>query len=150
MVRGRFSPIDWTAIEIHVKVRATVRNASSRHEVVVSTGTTAQPLEVAPKPSGQGSSVNGGEFLMLALATCYCNDLYREAARLGIAVESVEVEASAEFPGIGLAATHIAYRAKVSSRAAPAEIDELLRATDAVAEIHNTIRSGVPVTLEQS
>ncbi len=133
-----------------MKISATVRSASSQHEVVVSTGSTKQSLEVPPKSSGQGSSVNGGEFLMLALATCYCNDLYREAARLGIPVESVEVEASAEFPGIGLAATNIAYRAKVSSRAAPAEIAELLRVTDAVAEIHNTVRSGVPVTLEQS
>ncbi len=87
---------------------------------------------------------------MLALATCYCNDLYREAARLGISIESVEVEASAEFPGIGLAATNIAYRAKVSSPAAPAEIAELLRVTDAVAEIHNTVRAGVPVALKQS
>ena len=52
---------------------------------------------------------------MLALATCYCNDLYSEAARLGLSVESVEVEASAEFPGVGLAATNIAYRARVSS-----------------------------------
>ena len=87
---------------------------------------------------------------MLALATCYCNDLYREAARLGISIESVEVKASAEFPGIGLAATKIAYHAKVSSRSAPAEIAELLRVTDGVAEIHNTVRSGVPVRLEQS
>jgi len=132
-----------------VKVSATVRNSSSRHEATVSTGDTEQSLAVPPKPSGQGSGVNGGEFLMLALATCYCNDLYREAARLGISLESVEVNASAEFPGIGLAATNIAYHAKVSSRAAPAEIAELLRVTDAVAEIHNTVRSGVPVRLEE-
>ena len=85
---------------------------------------------------------------MLALATCYCNDLYREAARLGMLIESVEVEASAEFPGVGLAATNIAYRAKVSSPASAAEIAELLRLTDGVAEVHNTIRSGVAVTLE--
>jgi len=109
-----------------------------------------QSLVVPPKSSGQGSRVNGGEFLMLALATCYCNDLYREAARLGISIESVEVEASADFPGVGLAAANIAYRAKVSSSATPAGIAELLRITDAVAEIHNTIRAGVPITLEQS
>ena len=94
--------------------------------------------------------MNGGEFLMLALATCYCNDLYREAERLGMLIESVEVEANAEFPGIGLAATNISYRAKVSSPASDAEIAELLRVTDAVAEIHNTVRSGVPVELEWS
>jgi organic hydroperoxide reductase OsmC/OhrA len=131
-----------------VKISAAIRNTASSHEVVVCTDSYEQPLAVPPKPFGRGSSVNGGEFLMLALATCYCNDLYREALRLGIAVESVEVEASAEFPGIGLAATNIAYRAKVSSPAAPTEIAELLRVTDAVAEIHNTVRAGVPVTLE--
>jgi hypothetical protein len=86
---------------------------------------------------------------MLAPATCYCNDLYREAARLGIHVESVEVEASADFPGVGLAAANIGYRAKISSPASATDIAELLRITDAVAEIHNKVRSGVPVTLEQ-
>lgn len=84
---------------------------------------------------------------MLALATCYCNDLYREAARLEVPLESVEVEASAEFPGIGLAATDIRYRARISSPAPSSAIEDLLRHTDAVAEVHNTLRAGVPVEL---
>jgi len=133
-----------------VNISAVVRSASWRHQVVVSTGNSQQSISVPTKASGQGSNVNGGEFLMLALATCYCNDLYREAARLGIGIESVEVEASAEFPGIGLAASNIVYRARVSSSAAPDVIAELLRVTDALAEVHNTVRSGVPVVLEQS
>ena len=104
-------------------------------------------MAVPPKSAGKGSAINGGEFLMLALATCYCNDLYREAERLRIPLESVEVEASAQFPGIGLAATDIRYRARVSSSAPAAAIADLMRQTDAVAEIHNTVRSGVPVSL---
>src|SRR6185312_8925596 len=116
------------------------------HEIVVSTDGSEQSLTVPPKSSGAGSNVNGGEFLMLALATCYCNDLYREAARLGMSIESVEVQASGEFPGVGLAATDITYRARVVSPAPAAEVAELLRVTDAVAEVHNTVRSGVPVT----
>ena len=87
---------------------------------------------------------------MLALATCYCNDLFREAARLGITLDAVEVEATAEFPGIGLAAENIRYRANVSSSASAADVAKLLRETDAVAEVHNTVRAGVPVTLEHS
>lgn len=106
-----------------------------------------QSLAVAAKSGGKGSGVNGGEFLMLALATCYCNDLYREAERLRIPLESVEVEASAQFPGVGLAATNIRYRAKVSSPASASAIAELLRQTDAVAEVHNTVRAGAPVDL---
>ena len=131
-----------------MRISARVQNSASSHEVVVSTGGTDQALAVPLKSSGFGSAVNGGEFLMLALATCYCNDLYREAARLGVRLERVEVEASAEFPGIGLAATNITYRAKVSSPASEAAIAELLCQTDAVAEVHNTVRAGVPVKYE--
>jgi organic hydroperoxide reductase OsmC/OhrA len=130
-----------------MEISATVKSAPPNHEAVVRTGTVTQTLSIPPKSAGKGSAVNGGEFLMLALATCYCNDLYREAERLHIPLESVEVEASAQFPGVGLAAENIRYRATVSSPAPPAAIANLLRQTDAVAEVHNTIRAGVPVAL---
>jgi organic hydroperoxide reductase OsmC/OhrA len=127
-----------------MEISAIVKNAPGRHEAVVRTGPSVQALAVPPKPAG-GSAVSGGEFLMLALATCYCNDLYREAARLGVPLEQVEVEAMAEFPGIGLAATDIRYRARVTSPASAEAIADLLRQTDSVAEVHNTVRAGVPV-----
>ena len=84
---------------------------------------------------------------MLALATCYCNDLYREAERLGIPIEGAQVEATAEIPRAGQAATNIRYRAVVESSANAETIAQLLRETDAVAEVHNTVRAGVPVEL---
>lgn len=130
-----------------MEISAFVKNSHSNHEVVVRTDATAQSLAVAAKAAGRGSAINGGEFLMLALATCYCNDLYREAERLRVPLAGVEVEASAQFPGIGLAATNIRYRASVSSPASASVIAELLRRTDAVAEVHNTVRAGVPVEL---
>lgn len=130
-----------------MQIAAIVRSSTSSHEVSVRTGASARTLAVARKPDGPGSGVNGGEFLMLALATCYCNDLYREAGRLGIPIDAVEVEASAVFPGVGLAATDISYRAKVESQAPAADIERLLSETDAVAEVHNTVRAGVPVRL---
>jgi uncharacterized OsmC-like protein len=130
-----------------MKISAVVRNAGSSHEVVVATGDAEKPLAIPAKATGSGSSVNGGEFLMLALATCYCNDLYREAQRLGIALDSVEVEASGEFAGVGLAATNVRYAAKVASPASAESIARLLRETDAVAEVHNTLRRGTQVTL---
>ena len=98
-----------------MEISAVVKNATTGHEVVVRTGSSSQSLSVPAKPAGRGSGVNGGEFLMLALATCYCNDLYREAERLGIPVEGAEVEAVAEFSGVGLAATNI----RAAARAAP-------------------------------
>lgn len=128
-----------------MEISASVKNAQGGHEAQVRTGATARRLAVPVKAMGRGSAVSGGELLMLALATCYCNDLYREAERLHISLDDVEVEASAQFPGVGLAATDIRYRARVSSTAPPAEIAELLRQTDAVAAVHNTVRSGAPV-----
>ncbi len=130
-----------------MQISALVRNSRTGHEVAVRTGTTTRALPIPAKAAGKGSAVNGGEFLMLALATCYCNDLYREAERLQIAIDGVEVEASAQFAGIGLAATDIRYRATVTSAAPASAISDLLRQTDAVAEVHNTIRAGVPVEL---
>jgi hypothetical protein len=84
---------------------------------------------------------------MLALATCYCNDLYREAGHLRVPIEYAQVEATAEFPGIGLAATNIHYRAVVKSSASAEAIGRPLRKTDAVAEVHNTVHAGVHVEL---
>jgi organic hydroperoxide reductase OsmC/OhrA len=133
-----------------MQIAATVKSSAQAHEVTVRTGESVQPLPVGRKATGPGSSVNGGEFLMLALATCYCNDLFREAQRLGIPIDGVEVEANAEFPGVGLAATNISYRANVSSPASASEVERLIRETDAVAEIHNTVRSGVPVRLVEN
>lgn len=129
-----------------MRISATVDCSAGRHAVSVETDGNGQALAIPAKPSGQGSAVNGGEFLMLALATCYCNDLYREAQRLGIAIDGVHAQASAEFAGVGLAASDIRYTATIHSSAPADDIARLLRETDAVAEVHNTIRAGVPVT----
>lgn len=131
-----------------MKISAIVTSAST-HDVSVQTDATARTLTIPAKGSGRGSAVNGGEFLMLALATCYCNDLYREAQRLGIPIDGVAVEAWADFPGVGLAATNIRYRATVTSSASADDIDRLLTETDAVAEVHNTVRAGAGVTLQR-
>jgi uncharacterized OsmC-like protein len=133
-----------------MEIAAVVRSGSGRHDVTVRTDASVQDLAVAAKRTGAGFAVNGGEFLVLAIATCYCNDLYREATRMGIALDSVEVEARAVFDGVGVAARDIRYRARIDSPAPPEDVERLLRETDAVAEVHNTVRRGTPVTLETS
>lgn len=131
-----------------MRISAHVANTATTHELTLRTAGKPQTLAVAPKASGGGSAVNGGEFLMAALATCYCNDLYREAAARGLQLTAVEVEASAEFAAAGLAATDVRYRARIQSPAPAGQIEALLRETDAVAEVHNTVRAGVQVVRE--
>jgi organic hydroperoxide reductase OsmC/OhrA len=131
-----------------MKISARVHNREGVHEAGVNTDGVEQTLAIAPKASGFGSSVNGGELLFLALATCYCNDIYREAARQGIVVEEVEVSVEGDFTGIGAPANNVRYHARVAARAGEPEILALMRHTDQVAEIQNTLRQLVPVTLD--
>ncbi|MBS0393799.1 MAG: OsmC family protein [Proteobacteria bacterium] len=128
-----------------MRISASVRSSRAAHDVSVCTAAAARTLAVPARSPAGGSSINGGEFLMLALATCYCNDLYREAERRGIPLDAVEVEAAGEFDGVGLAARNVRYRARIASGRPQSETLQLLKETDAVAEVHNTLRAGVPV-----
>jgi len=67
-----------------MRMGARVQNSQGRHEVTLRTNESVHSLTIPPKPAGFGSSANGGELLFLALATCYCNDVYREAAKRGL------------------------------------------------------------------
>ena len=79
-----------------MKFSARVQNEPKEHQVTLKVGDREQSLSIAPRQTG-GSSISGGELLFLALATCYCNDIYREAAKRDIKVESVEVEVTGDF-----------------------------------------------------
>jgi organic hydroperoxide reductase OsmC/OhrA len=130
-----------------MKISATVQNSEGQHHVTLRTNDSVHDLNIPPKSTGFGSSANGGELLFLALATCYCNDIYREAAKRGIKVEQVEVEVSGEFGAEGEPAKNVTYRATVTAQTSEAEIRELMSHTDRVAEIQNTLRVETPVAL---
>ena len=131
-----------------MRITAQVDNVIDGHKVRVSTNGVERSISIPPKDNGMGSSVNGGELLFLALATCYCNDIYREAAKRNIKVNGVTVTVEGEFGGEGDPAKSIAYTARVDADATDEQIRELLKHTDSVAEIQNTVRAGVPVRLQ--
>ena len=131
-----------------MQVRATLSNSVTEHTLVTSVGSDEHPLSIDAKPGARGSSVNGGELLCAAIATCFCNDLFREAPRFDIEVIDVTVRARAEFGGPGDPARHIGYSVEVTAVGEDHAIRDLIRHTDAVAEIHNTLRLGLPVLLE--
>jgi uncharacterized OsmC-like protein len=130
-----------------MRISATVSSNGGEHVTGVSTEGRHSALAVAARPDGTGSSINGGELLCLALATCYCNDLHREAALRGIRLTGVEVRVETEFGGPGEPARLFTYSARVESDVPAAEIEALLRHTDRVAEVQNTLRAGAAVEL---
>ncbi len=126
---------------------AQVRNARGEHQLEVRSGQNATRISIASKASGYGSAVSGGELLLAALATCYCNDLYREAGKTGIELLDVEVACEADFPAEGAPANNVTYTTRIRAKAAEARIRELAERTDRMAEIHNTVRAAIPVQL---
>lgn len=130
-----------------MKFSARIKNSPGDHQVTLKVGEKEQSLPISPKSSG-GSSITGGELLFLALATCFCNDTYREAAKWNVKVESVEVEVEGDFEAEGKPASNIVYRVKINADVSEEKIRELIAHIDSIAEIQNTLRSETPVKLE--
>ncbi len=130
-----------------MKITAHVDNSEGQHHVVLTTNDNPHAITIPPKDTGFGSSANGGELLFLALATCYCNDIYREAAKRNLKIDSVEVEVTGEFGAEGEPAQEITYRPQIHAKGSEEELRALMEHTDTVAEIQNTLRVGRPVTL---
>lgn len=129
-------------------ITATIKNSLLQNDIAVTTDGNQKGIAIPSKPNGHGSSVNGGELLFLSLATCFCNDIYREAVRRNINIKSIEVNVTGEFGMEGEPASNISYMVNIQSDTPENEISELINHVDTVAEIHNTLRKGVKVSLQ--
>jgi len=131
-----------------MQISARIFNREQQNELVVDTDGNSKKLSIPSKTAGKGSSVNGGELLFAALATCACNDIYREAAKRNLNIHAVEVEVDGEFGKEGEPGRKIKYSIKITApELTPEEINELITRTDDLVEIHNTLRAGADVQL---
>lgn len=130
-------------------IAASIKSSLDQLETAVETNGATRSLVLPTKPTGLGSAVNGGELLLLSLAICFCNDIYREAAKMNIAVSNVEVVVTGEFDAEGEAGSNFQYKANVEADATPEQIKALIEHTDKVAEIQNTLRKGVGISIIQ-
>ncbi len=128
-----------TAIEI--------RSLSDSSLAIGSAGSRTITIDRAKEAGGLGLGFNGSELLLLAIGGCYSNDVYREADRRGIKVHSVEVRVMAQWGGDPVRAQNVQFSTVVEADATEQEIQELIRRTDQVAEIPNSLRLGTAVTL---
>jgi putative redox protein len=93
---------------------------------------------------GGGKGFNGGQLLYLAVAGCISNDLFREAHRFGVELESVCVTVEGDFSGDPAVSGTVNYELELSGSG---NLDALAREVDRIAEIPNSLRQGTPVTL---
>lgn len=123
------------------------------HEVVVGAGTLRSQSESAKsfehRWTAAGVSVEaeftGGHLFHLAAAGCILNDMYREAAVLGLELRGVRVSAEGDFERDTWRSTGITYTVDVDADATKDEREELLGRVDALAEIPKAIRQGATV-----
>jgi putative redox protein len=94
---------------------------------------------------GGGLGFNGGQLLYLSIAACWSNDLYREAATMGIELDGVELTVDGDFPSRGSGSTPITVDLVVRSRAPDEQVRELIAEVERIAEIPRAIREGPPI-----
>jgi uncharacterized OsmC-like protein len=87
----------------------------------------------------------GGHLLHLAAAGCVLNDVYREAAVLGIELDGVRVTADGGFNTDTWESTGINYSVEIRSQVSREQVTQLLEVVDEVAEIPRVIRAGARV-----
>lgn len=129
------------------KTAVHVKTLSQASAAVGWAGPRAVAIDRPESAGGLGIGFNGGELLLLAIGACYTNDLYREASKLGMELRSVDVDVEGGWGGDPVRAQNVTFSVRVESPAPEADILALIRHTDKVAEIHNSLRLGTKVTL---
>jgi uncharacterized OsmC-like protein len=80
---------------------------------------------------GGGKGFNGGQLLYLAVAGCISNDLFREAPRPGVQLDSVRVTVDGDFSGNPAVSDAITYDVELSGSG---DLDAPVREVDRIAE----------------
>ena len=107
------------------------------------------PHRWTPEGVSVAASFTGAHLLPLAVAGCVLNDVYREAATLGVPLAGVRVRARGGFDADSWASTGVAYEVEVDAPEASADdVQQVLDVVDSVAEIPRAVRQGAPVLRE--
>ena len=126
-----------------------VRTLSGSSLAVGASGGRTVTIDRGKDAGGLGLGFNGGELLLLAIGGCYSNDIFREAGKHNISVKNVQVTVRADWAGDPVRAQNVSFDVSVEAGASGQEILELIRHTDQVAEIPNSLRFGTAVKLMQ-
>src|SRR5579859_140815 len=98
------------------------------HEAPTAVGWAGQRTLTIDRPEqagGLGLGYSGGELLLLSIGACYCNDIFREAAKQGITVKSVQITVEADWGGEPIRAQNVTFSAKVEAEATEEDIRAL-------------------------
>jgi uncharacterized OsmC-like protein len=127
--------------------RVELRSVDGGPTAVASSGPFSVIADRPTGAGGRGLGFNGGQLLYASIAACLSNDLYREAAGMGLTLSRVTVVVDGDFPGRGKPSTAITADVDIEGDAPAERLLELLRLVDEIAEIPNSIRGTTPVEI---
>ena len=122
------------------------RTVAGRAAAVGSAGPYTLVVDRPADGGGDGIGFNGGQLLYLAVAGCVSNDIYREAAGMGVRVDSVRVRVTGDFGGDPPVSGPISYEVEIEG-ADSERLRELVEHVDRIAEIPNSLRGATQVQL---
>jgi organic hydroperoxide reductase OsmC/OhrA len=99
------------------------------------------------KAGGMGLGFNGGELLALAIGGCFCNDMQAIADEMGVAIADLSVSVEVDFGGAPSRATSARMTVECSL-ADGSDPSALIERAKAVTTIGNSLRSGIPVSID--
>jgi len=123
------------------------RNVAGEATAVGSAGQYTLVVDRPAGSGGRGLGFNGGQLLYLAIGGCVSNDLFREAAALGIDLRTVRVVVRGDFSGNPAVSDDVSYDVELGGAATPDELQRLAEHVDAIAEIPNSVRRDTKVKL---
>lgn len=94
---------------------------------------------------GTGAAPQPTDLLLASAASCFTLALVHSAAKAGIPLTRVHVDAIGDYEGFRFAALHIIVVEAAGPR--PDELADLLEAAQRVCYVTNTLRAGVTVTV---
>jgi len=112
----------------------------------------AYRIEMVTVDGGPTALGSAGPLSLVAdrpVAACVSNDVYREASTLGIVIRRVAIAVDGDFPARGAPSGPIEVTVAIDADADDAAIDALLAEVDRVAEIPNSLRGTIPVTIRR-
>jgi uncharacterized OsmC-like protein len=120
------------------------RTVAGQATAIGSAGPFTLVVDRPVEAGGGGKGFNGGQLLYLAVAGCISNDLFREAPRFGVDLDSVRVTVDGNFSGDPAVSSPVTYDVELSGSG---DLEGLARQVDRIAEIPNSLRHGTPVSL---
>ena len=85
-----------------------------------------------------------------SIGSCFSNDLFREAAKRGFVIKNVQIDVKGDWAGEPVRAQNVSFSVTVEADATEQEILDLIRHTDRVAEIPNSLRLGTEVNIAEA